>query len=166
MTPQDMAAACTRMMCEATEAPDRPWSAADDSRLTIYQAATTGRADQVCIAAWLPWEWEKLSLADMMTQFLVPLTKRLLNKIPTDLPPADGELELPVGVEAGRHEMGRFMVRVTIAPNPISKHTGGGRLAGARFEPWYNIDRDRMEHQSVLPLLRIDVRVKQKELTS
>ena len=159
MTTEEMAQAVARMMAEVDMTPDRAWVAMDDNGLVIYPDATTGRADQVCIAAWLPWEWQRLELRVVMSGYLAPLTKRLVDQMPTDLPACLEDMELPQGVvEAGKARFGKFVVRVVVMPMPISKQKRA-RLAGSRRERYYDLDEDRFVEGDVLPMLRIDMRL-------
>lgn len=159
----EMADICARFLASGASEQsgmDDPWFVRDDE-------ATTGRDDQFCVAVWMDWHWGKLQATLMKRHYLLPAARLLVNELPVGCSLDGGDMHVPRGVDhAAYANYGGVGVRVVVMDYAVPLRHKAKRLARTRVKPYYNTDTDRMERRAVLPLLRIDVRVQQKELTS
>ena len=124
--------------------------------LDIMPEAATGRHDQCCVAAFLPWEWEAMPTETLAASYLEPLAARLAAPLPPDFGTPETPMELPEQTPSALASYGRVTLRAVIASYAVTKRS---RVSDtARVMPWYNIDLNLTEQRAVLPCLRLDVR--------
>jgi hypothetical protein len=158
MTPSEIAFAAARALYEASQG-HPPW---DESMAppTLHDHLLM-RDGHKAVAAWLPWNWATNREDHMLPAYVLPLAKMIHEKIGPDEMLSGDRIAVPEGMPAAWAEFGQVGVRAVICEHPVPSLW---RYPGAKVRNWYNVAFERQEVRDVLPLLRLDVRVKQKEM--
>lgn len=156
MKPVDMADVCARALADPGAIPS-----AVTKPPTFYDGCVSPPG-QICAGVWLPWEWADLPEQEIFYGYLWPACQRLLVMMPVGFEASDTGLQLPVGVAAGLSLFGDVAVRVIVMDHPVPTKELVQDL-NARLRPWYNTELDEVERRNVVPLLRLDMKVKPKE---
>lgn len=160
MTPLEIADTCARAIADPGAVHDVP-----SVKAPSFFAGCQAPDGQVCAAVWLPWDWADLPDQELFFAYLRPACLALTARVPAGDEPSPQALIVPEGVASAMARYADVTVRAIVMDHPVPTKELSQDF-GVQVRPWFNAETDSMERRPVVPLLRLDMLIKPKELAS